>query len=481
MKKRNLLILLLALAAALIPALGAARMLSYGSTGDDVTALQERLTALGYYTFRITGKYQERSQKAVSDFQAASGLPVTGKADDALQALLFSEEAAPKPTPTPAPTLSLKEAYPGKPLQYESSGANVRRIQTRLKELGYYQIEISGNFLKNTRSAVIAFQQQNGITADGIVGQETWNALFFADDAVDAAATPKPTPSPTPVPYRIGVDITNQVTTVYGLDDADGYTQIVKRMLCTTGTVKDPTPLGVFTLNGRTARWCYFDKWDTHAQYWTRITSSIAFHSVIYSEPNEMALATSTYRNLGKRGSHGCIRLLVDDARWIYKNCGKGTEVEIYEGASDPELPQSLKPAPLDTSVMLPQATPQPTEPPVYASDALPPMPFKTLSKGVESEAVYWLQCKLKELGYYNGTITGGYYGGTIEAVKAFQRDNGLSVDGKAGKETLTRLYADVLATPSPEPSPTAASTANVIATPLPTPTAKPSESPQNP
>ena len=55
MKKRNLLILLLALAAALIPALGAARMLSYGSTGDDVTALQERLTALGYYTFRITG------------------------------------------------------------------------------------------------------------------------------------------------------------------------------------------------------------------------------------------------------------------------------------------------------------------------------------------------------------------------------------------------------------------------------------------
>ena len=58
MKKRNLLILLLALAAALIPALGAARTLSYGSTGDDVTALQERLTALGYYTFRITGKYQ---------------------------------------------------------------------------------------------------------------------------------------------------------------------------------------------------------------------------------------------------------------------------------------------------------------------------------------------------------------------------------------------------------------------------------------
>lgn len=481
MKKRIRIAALLALATLLLPALCAARTLSYGSTGEDVTALQERLTELGYYTFHITGNYQERTQKAVSNFQAASDLPVTGKVDDALQALIHSDDAPSKPTPTPAPTLGLREPYPGKALQYESSGKNVQRIQTRLKELGYYQIEVSGNFLKNTRSAVLAFQRQNGLTADGIVGEATWNALFFDETAVDASATPKPTPSPTPVPYRIGVDVTNQVTTVYGLDSAGEYTEIVRQMLCTTGSEKYPTPLGVFTLNGKTARWCYFDKWDTHAQFWTRITSSIAFHSVIYSEPDELALAVSTYRSLGKRGSHGCIRLLVDDARWIYRNCGAGTEVEIYEGTSDPELPQSLKPAPLDTSVMLPQSTPQPTQPPAYADDALPPLPFRTLSKGDESEAVYWLQCRLASLGYYHGTITGGYYGGTVEAIKAYQRDNGLSVDGKAGKETLSHLYADVLATPSPVPSPSVAPTAAPVASPSPTPTAKPSESPQNP
>ena len=138
MKKIKLPALLLAAVLALCPALASAKTLSYGSTGDEVTALQERLTELYYYTFRITGKYQERTEKAVSDFQAASGLPVTGKADDALQAMIFAEDALPKPTPTPQPTLSLQEPYPGSPVRYEMTGDNVRRIQTRLAALGYY-------------------------------------------------------------------------------------------------------------------------------------------------------------------------------------------------------------------------------------------------------------------------------------------------------------------------------------------------------
>ncbi|MFR2150348.1 MAG: peptidoglycan-binding domain-containing protein [Christensenellales bacterium] len=42
------------------------------------------------------------------------------------------------------------------------------------------------------------------------------------------------------------------------------------------------------------------------------------------------------------------------------------------------------------------------------------------------------LQMRLTELGYYHGSITGGYYGGTIQAVKDFQSDYGLTVDGAA-------------------------------------------------
>lgn len=470
-KKTILLAFLLCL---LLPAVMVAEeslsALSYGSQGERVTALQEKLTALGYYTFRITGNYQENTRAAVRAFQEDNGFEATGVADEALQRLILSEYAMPKPTPTPQPTL-VPVAYPGK-LEYGSQGDHVRRVQERLAALGFYGINVSGEFLKNTRSAVRDFQRQNGLKEDGVVGEETWEWLFFREDAVDVSATPRPSPSPTPVPYKVGVDVANQVTTVYSLDEMGGYTQIVRHMICSTGTDKDPTPLGSFILSGATARWCYFPKWGTHAQYWTRIDAANAFHSVIYSQADPMMLKTGSYTGLGKPASHGCIRLMVADAKWIYENIGEGTEVFVYEGVKDEEMTKSLKIPSLDYSVMLPVATAEPTPQPAYDAQALPPMPFTTLEKGVESEAVYWLQCKLTEMGYYKGSITGGYYSGTVEAVKAFQRDHGLSVDGKAGKNTLSVLYADVLATPMPvpEPEPTPAA----IPSPSPAPTAPP-------
>ena len=36
-------------------------------------------------------------------------------------------------------------------------------------------------------------------------------------------------------------------------------------------------------------------------------------------------------RNLGRKASHGCIRLKIDDAKWIYDNCPYGTTVVIQE------------------------------------------------------------------------------------------------------------------------------------------------------
>ncbi|MEG0767287.1 MAG: peptidoglycan-binding protein, partial [Clostridia bacterium] len=171
----------------------------------------------------------------------------------------------------------------------------------------------------------------------------------------------------------------------------------------------------------------------------------------------------------------GCIRLLVADAHWIYDHCGKGTQVIVYEsGKPDPELTQSLKPGAIDRASMLPAATPTPTLSPTYDPKAQPPMPMRTLEKGMEGKDVYWLQCRLAELGYYQGTITGGYYEGTRDAIRAFQRAEGLSVDGKAGKRTQRALYAQVLAptaTPQPSVLPSVSPTPAVTPTPKPTPT----------
>lgn len=447
------------------------RPLRLGCVGEDVRQAQIRLMALGYYTGKISGRYLPATQEAIRLFQTANALPITGEADVQTLERLFSGDAisrdssaaaTPTPSPTPGMHLSDETTTPTpaptvafvKKLQYnKAKGEEVKLVQTRLTELGYYSGNISGNFLGHTRNAVKAFQQQNALSVDGIVGENTWNALFNDPDVRAATDDPKPTPEPTPVPFAITVDVNNQVTTVYGRDENGDYTVVVRQMLCSTGTRKNPSDIGTFTLNGRTARWCYFPEWGSHAQYWTRINSSIAFHSVIYNTVNTMDLSVKSYKNLGKRASHGCIRLTVADAKWIYNNCGAGTVVTIRDDMpADPELRAALKLPSLNTKNMLPYVTPQPTAEPDYRAGAMTPQPFRTLKVNSSGEDVYWMQRKLTDLGYYSGKCSGTFLAGTQNAVKAFQKANSLSATGTADVKTLNLLYAEELsATPTPE------------------------------
>ena len=448
------------------------RPLKKGCTGDDVKELQTRLTVLGYYKGKVSGEYLDATEEAVRAYQEANGEEVTGIADvDTLAVLLQASEESSDTTDT-GTVMQGTVAYTER-LAKGSTGTLVKQLQTRLTELGYYSGPISGNFLGKTMTAVKTLQKQNGVTVDGIVGEVTWNLIFNDASVVLPDATPKPTPTPTPVPYAITVDVANQVTTVYGLDENGEHTVIVRQMLCSTGTKSNPSDPGDWVLTGRKAKWCYFPKWGGHARYWTRINSSIAFHSVIYNAVDTKALAKSSYKNLGKRVSHGCIRLTVDDAKWIYDNCGEGTVVSIVEDMpADPELRASLKLPALNTKTMLPEETPEPTASPVYVSDGLPPMPLAQLKKNDSSEAVYWMQMKLTELGYYHGKCSGTYLDGTVQAVKDFQKAAGLKVTGTATVATLEALYADVLTTPTIEPTPTLAPTPTPIVS-LPTPSSE--------
>ncbi len=65
----------------------------------------------------------------------------------------------------------------------------------------------------------------------------------------------------------------------------------------------------------------------------------------------------------------------------------------------------------------------------------------EALSKyGSRGNEVTQIQTKLKRWGYYNGSIDGIYGSKTLEAVKSFQRKNGLTVDGIAGEKTLSAM-----------------------------------------
>lgn len=65
-------------------------------------------------------------------------------------------------------------------LQRGANGTDVQRLQGDLSRLGYNVGAIDGDFGANTEQAVIKFQQDNNLTADGVVGRQTGEALGMA-------------------------------------------------------------------------------------------------------------------------------------------------------------------------------------------------------------------------------------------------------------------------------------------------------------
>ena len=462
------------------------RELTTGDSGDDVKRIQERLIDLDYYNGKVSGDYLEGTTYGIKLFQENNGLEATGTADVITQRLLFGSGALPRFSAEDTQPSELGDindvvmasdgADPNAPsytIEYNgkltrgAQGSRVKQIQQRLTELHYFTGPISGNYMNQTMEAIKKFQENHNLKVDGITGAETWSALFDLNYALDASATPRPTPETTPIPYALTVDVKNQAVIAYARDDAGNYIVPVRYMVCSTGKVATPSDVGVFTLDGTKARWAFFSLYGSYAQFWTKINEDIAFHSVIYNEVDLQALNRKSYNMLGSRASHGCIRLLNHDAQWIYENVGEGTIVTITEDLPlDTELRVALKPRELSNKWDSAPITPEPTASPEYSGDTQPPE-FRRMKKGSSGEDVYWLQMKLKELGYYQGNLaTGTYLDGTVKAVKAFQKDHDLSADGIAGEKTLEAIYADVLHPETPAPSATLSPTPEAVSAP---------------
>jgi peptidoglycan hydrolase-like protein with peptidoglycan-binding domain len=138
-------------------------------TSEAVMALQRDLTELGYYTGPIDGVYGSATFEAVKALQTDLGVqPVDGKYG-------------------PVTHDALAEAKGG------MATAFATEVQTMLSTLGYYTGAIDGIYGAGTAEAVKAFQTDAGLTADGIVGPDTLEALVKAVQAADASAESTPT------------------------------------------------------------------------------------------------------------------------------------------------------------------------------------------------------------------------------------------------------------------------------------------------
>ena len=133
--------------------------------------------------------------------------------------------------------------------------------------------------------------------------------------------------------YYIKVNRTACTVTVYAKDGNNGYIIPVKRFACSVGLPSTPTPTGTFYTSNK-YRW-HTLMGPSYGQYCTRIVGGVLFHSVAGYNMTSYNLKASDYNKLGSPASHGCVRLCVRDAKWIYDNCSSGTMVTIYD-SSDP-------------------------------------------------------------------------------------------------------------------------------------------------
>lgn len=146
-------------------------------------------------------------------------------------------------------------------------------------------------------------------------------------------------------PYLIKVNRKQNIVIVYGKDEYGGYTVPVKAMVCSVG-LDGTTPTGTYTTTDKYT-WRLLSG-NVYGQYATRITGHYLFHSVPYFTQSKSDLEYDEYNKLGEAASLGCVRLSVEDAKWIYDNCPKGTTVTIYDGDEAEPL---TKPTPIRIDV----------------------------------------------------------------------------------------------------------------------------------
>ena len=119
------------------------------------------------------------------------------------------------------------------------------------------------------------------------------------------------------------VDLTNHRVGIY----SGGYQNWVniQSYVCTVGAPSTPTITGEFSIYMKRK---YFDSGSSRCFYFSPFKGGYGFHSVLYyQDPTPQRIMDG---RLGMDLSHGCVRLDVNHAKWIYDNCSIGTKVVVY-------------------------------------------------------------------------------------------------------------------------------------------------------
>ena len=396
------------------------------------------------------------------------------------------------PTPTPVLTLSPEEDAGGyQILQKGDNGGSVTALQEALIELGFLTGKADGKYGAGTEKAVIAFQQMNNYPSTGIMDANIQAFLYTGEvkNAKGVKTTVKtlsPVDGVTMKKGNTGMRVTELQKRLIelgylsgsasGTYDADTVTAVrnfqKKNGLTGSGTADSTTQKLLYSEIALDAKTTPTPAPTATPKPTATPTPTVAVPSQSVSKGDKGDDVKTIQRRLKELKYYtGTVNGKMDDdtvkaLKKFQENnglkadgvAGKATYAILF---SDEALKKGTTPTPVPTET----PTPEPTEEAAATASASWP----TLRRDDTGDNVAQLQEALIKLGYLTGKADGNYGSATVEAVKAFQKANGLTEDGTAGEETQKKLYGGS-AKAKPTPTPTPKATAKPTATPTPAP-----------
>ncbi len=383
------------------------------SSGATVSKVQTELKALGYYYGQITGNAGPKTVAAIKSFQSKNGLTADGIAGPQTIAKIDAAYEAKGGS-------SSGSGSSASGLKLNSKGTDVRNLQQDLTTLGYYWAEITGNFGAKTETAVKRFQEENGLTADGVAGAKTLNAIAAAvarkggtpASGGSAGTTLKLNSQGTKV-SQLQTDLKQlgyyyaEITGNFGAKTEAA----VKAFQKAKGLTADGVA-GTKTLNAIAAA---VDKAGGSSSGSSSTNMKLGSTGAAVSALQQN-LTTLGYYYGDVTGHYGN---LTQQAVKKFQKAKGLTQDGVASTATLNAITSALKNAGVDVG---------------------PGTVATTLREGDKGTAVTELQTMLKKLNYYYGSVTGSFGSLTKQAVRKFQDDNKLTVDGVAGPATINKL-----------------------------------------
>ncbi|GLC30490.1 L,D-transpeptidase family protein [Clostridium omnivorum] len=174
--------------------------------------------------------------------------------------------------------------------------------------------KVIGYLKKN--DVIVAYEEKNGyIYCENNVGNKGWvrkNKDNLTGSNYKATQ------------YKVDINITTQKMNITK-DNKN-----IKTILCSTGEVGNAdteTPIGVFYVQEK-GSYFYSSKYNQGAKYFIKFFSNYLIHSIPTDKNGN--IIEEEKKKLGIPVSHGCIRVPMEDSKWIYDNIPKGSMVEIH-------------------------------------------------------------------------------------------------------------------------------------------------------